>query len=560
MPLELKYDSSGKLVRRWYGRYVDADGRRKLVPLGIMIQGETTGINDVSDPAFVVSKTEAENALKSRIQEAYKGRVDRKSALVMYRERTGVRLKVTAVGDLLALPSTSARKRSKGWTAWKTKILSDFIAWAAAKGIRTVLEVTKDHAQEFLNGSYTRIDEKTGKTEVLRAASTVRRMKSILGEVFDRALPEGAPNPFRAKDVRADALEGDKEYHRIPLSQEKVAILLTVAQGDPLAYDLIVCALSTGLRRGDVCCLKWENVDLAENVLCLKTQKTKKELYLPILPLLRTVLRNRNASKEKGAVYVFPEAEAMMRQNPHGVTWLIKKVFAKAFAEPKKNKKTGAIAKPGQKPKPPAKILAEHLPEYRKSVGEAPMKESKRAKMLDILDRYASGQSYRDIETVTGTSRGAISDFIAEAEKLAAIPIRPDKERTTYTMRKAVEDVTRQARETGNRKASIYDFHSLRTSFVTLALSAGIGVDILKALTGHATVEIVMRHYFKPKGSDFADQLAKAMPKVLTALSKEDKALAAAKPVRATPKKVATLLTAIRKLSDEDRDLLLGLV
>jgi len=29
-------------------------------------------------------------------------------------------------------------------------------------------------------------------------------------------------------------------------------------------------------------------------------------------------------------------------------------------------------------------------------------------------------------------------------------------------------------------------------------------------------VEIVMRHYFKPKGTDFADKLEKALPDVLT--------------------------------------------
>jgi hypothetical protein len=122
-------------------------------------------------------------------------------------------------------------------------------------------------------------------------------------------------------------------------------------------------------------------------------------------------------------------------------------------------------------------------------------------------------------------------------------------------VKRLIKDATLTKREFGNRQASKYDFHALRTTFVTLALSAGIGVEILKALTGHATVEIVMRHYFKPKGSDFMNELTKAMPKVLTSTKR-------GKAAQAIPKKVTAVLRFIKKqgLNKDERQILKELI
>jgi len=66
------------------------------------------------------------------------------------------------------------------------------------------------------------------------------------------------------------------------------------------------------------------------------------------------------------------------------------------------------------------------------------------------------------------------------------------------------------------RAASTYDFHALRTTFVTLAINGGVSLDKVRALTGHKTVELVLRHYFKPKASELAAELVRALPGVLT--------------------------------------------
>jgi hypothetical protein len=62
----------------------------------------------------------------------------------------------------------------------------------------------------------------------------------------------------------------------------------------------------------------------------------------------------------------------------------------------------------------------------------------------------------------------------------------------------------------------VRDWHALRATFVTLALSAGVPVELVRRVTGHATVEVVLKHYFHPGREALRAALADAMPKVLT--------------------------------------------
>lgn len=63
------------------------------------------------------------------------------------------------------------------------------------------------------------------------------------------------------------------------------------------------------------------------------------------------------------------------------------------------------------------------------------------------------------------------------------------------------------------------DFHSLRVTWVTEALSAGIPIELVRRVTGHQTVEVVLKHYFKPGRDQFRRSLEKALPEHLTGIS-----------------------------------------
>ena len=70
-------------------------------------------------------------------------------------------------------------------------------------------------------------------------------------------------------------------------------------------------------------------------------------------------------------------------------------------------------------------------------------------------------------------------------------------------------------RENGKRRASVRDFHSFRVTWITLALAAGVPLELVQRVTGHRTVEVVMKHYFRPGREDFRQVLLTAMPKML---------------------------------------------
>lgn len=71
-------------------------------------------------------------------------------------------------------------------------------------------------------------------------------------------------------------------------------------------------------------------------------------------------------------------------------------------------------------------------------------------------------------------------------------------------------------REGGLRRASIRDFHSFRVTWVTLALTAGVPLELVQKVTGHRTTDIVLKHYFQPGREEFRRALNSAMPKLLT--------------------------------------------
>jgi integrase len=540
MSLELRWESNGTVVKTWYGRYTTCAGKRKLTAL-VPLRGKpfTKSASGGGDADFLASRKEAENALARLIEESRRGRIDKKTALAIYSERTGTKMVST---DLAKLPELSdkyesGRRITDEWKSWKRKVIVDFSAWAIANKYKVALDIDRKCAQAYLKKLYTMDDD--GK---VMTASTIRRCKAVLAEIFDHALPEGAPNPWRSRDVRVEVADGDTEYNRVPLSPAEVVEVLKAAESDGLAHDLIACALSTGLRRGDVCRLKWSCVDLKEKRLTLTTGKTGAELCLPILQLLHGVLLQRKKVSKKGDVFVFPEAEELLRDHPDQITWRVKKVFAMAFSP-------DTVLAP-QADEKDLERLSDIFEAVYGSVCRAAMSEVKRTRFLDVISRYSQGQSYRVIKEETGIHKATISEYLHEAEKLSGHHFLKDARRTGG-FKDAIRNITRVSRTMGNRKASKYDFHALRTTFVTLALSAGIGVEILKALTGHATVEIVMRHYFKPKGSDFEKQLCAAMPASLT-LKKKSIALGETKSIGENVSAVLHLVNSL-KLNDEER-------
>jgi len=516
MGLELKKGRQGKLVMTWYGRYTENE---KRISVGLCdVKGTppaSLSIRDTGDASFEKSRDKAKTLLADYQKEAGAKGMATHLTERLIEAKTGRKWVEIQLAELPEYTRTIKGKRSKDWKAWQITVINGFVNWAKARGLRSVLEVTPEVAESYIE-TLTTPDKNTGK---LKTLSTVRHIKNIVGMVLGRVLPNGVDNPF--KNIRIETPEGGEMEHRKPLNAKEMDKLLKQAEDDPFIFPLIITALSTGLRRGDVCRLKWSEVNLQNGTLTVKTSKTATEVILPIMDRLRDVLEGALAErKSDNSKYVFPEAERMLRDNPHGITYRVKKVFAKTFALPQEATQITS----GEPERTP---LAEILPEVLDAVRAAKMIVSKRDKLIDLLALYADGKSYREIEIERNISRGSISGLLHEAEKLANVSFLPDTSARQDSIKQAIKDVTRKSRTTGMRDASKYDFHALRTTFVTLALSGDnpMPVEKLIALTGHRTVKTAMKYYFKPKGSDFRNELEAAMPKSLSGRRGTKKAL-----------------------------------
>jgi integrase len=99
-----------------------------------------------------------------------------------------------------------------------------------------------------------------------------------------------------------------------------------------------------------------------------------------------------------------------------------------------------------------------------------------------------------------------------EQKKAGASPLPSPKRDKAHILRGEIH-VTRK---NGLRRASVRDFHSFRVTWVTLALTAGVPLELVQKVTGHKTTDIVLKHYFQPGQEAFRQALQSAMPKLLT--------------------------------------------
>lgn len=115
------------------------------------------------------------------------------------------------------------------------------------------------------------------KLRVTRAIASVNRELSMLRRMFNVALDEGwiPAGPFKHKDTLINTA-AEKKRERILTRGEELQLL--AACDKPRRQHLkaiITCALDTGMRRGEIFSLRWEDVNFLEGVLNIKSFNTK---------------------------------------------------------------------------------------------------------------------------------------------------------------------------------------------------------------------------------------------------------------------------------------------
>jgi integrase len=495
MPLRLKKQRDGKSYRPyWYGQY-QLDGKTEVVNLNIPWRGvPPKTISDPGDAAFERSRALAEAELNRVISEARsKGRAEHLIERLI-ESKTGNTVDYVRL-DELKQKWLAGGTYSEGYKAQCKAVFGRFLECIAERNpqAKFAYQVRPADVTAFMTEIRSEMSPATAKAYI-----------GILRPAFDMCLPAGSQNPFRAgkrstKKTAEEAKEG-KGFHRIPFTPAELQAVLRVSESDPLLHGIITACACTGMRRGDVCKLKWKDVDLKAGLVVAKASKTGETVEVPIFEPLRKVL---DAAKGQDAEYVFPDAAEMLAKNPDGLTWRFKKIVVEALSETKEKQAPLELPEGFD-------LKKDGVAKLRKALKP----DDRRERIVGVFRAYVSGKHMSEVAEKMDCTKSTVAADLELAEKLVGAPVI--RRRRESCIKKDIADMTRVTRERGKRSASVRDWHALRTTFVTLALSAGVPVELVKRVTGHQTTAIVMEHYFRPDREQFRAALVGALPEVLT--------------------------------------------
>ena len=475
-----------KTSRWWYGSY-RTDGRRRTVNLHVEVRGTPPGRDqEFGSVQFERSKAEAETAMRALLTEVNSSRKTEELAQAVHEARTGRRVGTHRLTDLPGLWTSKPRNRkpSAKHAEQSIKILEGFISWCADNvPTATKLDhISQDHAHEFMEWHNDR-------------GIAPRTWNFILG-TMKAACRRGGCLAF--DEIRQKPLD---TVHRIPFSPDELADVLQAAQDDPLIYPLTVTAACTAMRKGDCCRLKWSAVDLESGFITVKTSKTGRTIDIPLADLLRDVIEPR---QNNGSEYVFPELAKQYEADEGLLTKHFKRCLARAGFHDGKQ---------------PPQELKEHDPQELATKAEAYFQsiptEEKQTRARAVFKYYTDGKPLCTSADLVGVSKASASLYLNEIEQTTGIAFIRGKKRKP-AQRQASRGETQQERKTGLLKASVRDFHALRTTWITLALMQGLPLELVQTVTGHATAEIVMQHYFKPQREQLKAAMQKCMPALLS--------------------------------------------
>lgn len=340
------------------------------------------------------------------------------------------------------------------------------------------------------------------------SARTWNDVLSILRGVLSKV--DGQSRGFREYLVDLPK-RTESPIHRRPFDGAELdAIFAAAAKVDPDLRPALVAAACTALRRGDVCRLRWDAIDLAEGFVTVKTAKTGETVEIPIFPPFRAVLDEAASKRKKGVPYVFPKIALAYARNAKGLNGRLNRVLSAAgFATPKRRGTDGAEGG-GKYPAPEDAEVAAAMVED--GMEREAWRKASRAKARRILALHLEGRNGKEIAEALHLSRAGVSEYLHAMEDAGRIALVSEPKRDTTARATLAEIGDGEQRA---KRGSLCGWHSFRTTFCTLALANGVPMDILRKITGHRTAEIVLKHYDRRGRDAMRKAIGDAMPKAI---------------------------------------------
>ena len=136
------------------------------------------------------------------------------------------------------------------------------------------------------------------------APATINKEVMCLRTMYNKAIQWGRLKENPTKTVQM--FKVNNQLVRF-LTQPEVESLLAVCR--PYMRDIVTFAINTGLRRGEILGLQWEDVDLERNIIHVRNTKNGEDRKLPINSTVQALLQS--LKKPSGRVFLTPGGRAV---------------------------------------------------------------------------------------------------------------------------------------------------------------------------------------------------------------------------------------------------------
>jgi|Deesub1362B_J571_1020462.scaffolds.fasta_scaffold02189_11 excisionase family DNA binding protein len=134
--------------------------------------------------------------------------------------------------------------------------------------------------------------------------STTNRDLALLKRMFNLAIEWGYCEKNPVKKVKLFP-ERENLKERILTEEEELRLLANSAEH---LRPILITALNTGMRLGEILNLKWEDVNFKERIIVLRETKSKKQRIIPINEILsEELLRLKLRNGKSSYVFINPE-------------------------------------------------------------------------------------------------------------------------------------------------------------------------------------------------------------------------------------------------------------
>ena len=171
-------------------------------------------------------------------------------------------------------------------------------------------------------------DIDTFKTESLKAGKsegTIQRVIYQLRAIINFGVKRGLCQPLHPGQLTIESIHVDGEKTEM-LTEQQVTHLLEAldAESDQDAAALIRLAMVTGMRKGALLALRWEDCDFVRNIITLRGASAKKGVteHIPMNEAARTILLKIS---HKGSPFVFPGKDGCQRKDYRRIARRVKK-------------------------------------------------------------------------------------------------------------------------------------------------------------------------------------------------------------------------------------------